>query len=112
MARLPHFRQTIEPLTPFWAKFGFSLIFHKNLINRFSEKFKIVDFAPKNDSFPHFKHIKTYQEFSLKIQKRYFRPISNPYHYGQLEKNLRNIFRGKFKHVEFKPKNAFTPFWA
>ena len=103
---------------PFWAQHEFSLIirnhlfylifnschrvqFQINLIDRFREMLKNVDYWSINDLFILFW---AHQEFSPIMENHLFYPLFNACHKVQFQDNLMNRFRGNVKNVDFAPK--------
>ena len=62
------------------------------------EKFKNVDFEPKNDPFSPF--------WALKKNPQKSKTLFTACHQVQFEKNLINRFREKLKRVDFEPNNV------
>ena len=65
--------------------------------------------GPKLHHLPHFRHNKNFPQKS----ESHFKPLFNTCHQVQFQKNLTNLFREKFKNVNFGPQNdLFFSFWA
>ena len=91
---LPHFQQNkYFPKNPnYFLMCVIRYNFRKNLIKRFKEKFKNVNFGPKNDPF-HLPFV--YKNVPWKYLTLNFYAISNACHQVQFQKNLEKRFSEK-----------------